>query len=158
MPQKRTPDGASPFDVGAYCPLFQHLGAIMGVSGRLSSRQARVGRLGARRRLEAPSVEPPTSSGWAQGQDFHGDAGHVGPEAGTLEAGWELEILARVEAGHQTRHTSSLYRGLPAVQAKACRNSGMLMTRPFTRYLFGECGSVIADSLSSSGRVFSHAH
>ncbi len=60
--------------------------------------------------------------------------------------------------GYHTRQRFSRTMGCPALQLKACWNSGMFTTRPFTRYLPGECSLVMAFTRRFSGRWFSQAH
>src|SRR5262249_37718434 len=59
---------------------------------------------------------------------------------------------------YHTRQRFSRTMGWPALQPKACWNSGMFTIRPFTRYLPGECSLVMALARRFSGRSFSHAH
>src|SRR5258708_33791613 len=61
------------------------------------------------------------------------------------------EIGSLQSLHHHTRHLLSLTIGWPGLHAKACVNSGMFTTSPFTRYLPGECGSVIACTRWVSG-------
>src|SRR5580658_10916879 len=62
------------------------------------------------------------------------------------------------EVHHQTRQRFSFTIGWPDLHANAFSNSGRFTTRPLTRYLPGECGSVMAFTRRFSGRLFSHAH
>src|SRR5208282_3594087 len=59
---------------------------------------------------------------------------------------------------HQMRHRFSFTIAWPALHANAFSNSGIFTTRPLTRYLPGECGSVMAFMRRFSGRLFSQAH
>jgi hypothetical protein len=57
---------------------------------------------------------------------------------------------------YQTRQAFGLTIGASALHENAFWNSGMFETTPFTRYLFEECGLVVAFNRSASGRAFSH--
>src|SRR5664279_3986364 len=61
---------------------------------------------------------------------------------------------------YHTLHTLSagFTIGCPALHENAVPNSGMFTTTPLIRYFAGECGSVMARALRSSGRSFAHAH
>src|SRR5436190_4578722 len=59
---------------------------------------------------------------------------------------------------HQTRHAFPFTIACPALQPNALANSGRSDTMPFTRYLPGECGLVMALTRRFSGRWFSQAH
>src|SRR5213075_239448 len=59
---------------------------------------------------------------------------------------------------HQTRHAFGFTIACPALHPNAFANSGRSETMPFTRYLPGECGLVMAFTRRFSGRWFSQAH
>jgi hypothetical protein len=57
---------------------------------------------------------------------------------------------------YQTLQRFSRTMGLPALQANAFWNSGMLDTTPLVRYLGGEWGSTVARRRRTSGRSALH--
>lgn len=59
---------------------------------------------------------------------------------------------------HHTLHGFARTIGCPALQEKACWNSGRFATMPLIRYFPSECGSVMALARRFSGRSFSQAH
>src|SRR5262245_399270 len=58
--------------------------------------------------------------------------------------------------GYHTEHGLTGAIGAPALQEKASANAGTSATTPLTRKRGGECGLVLARSVSASGRIFSH--
>jgi hypothetical protein len=59
-------------------------------------------------------------------------------------------------ATYQTRYIVAGAIGAPSLYAKASRKAGVFTRTPLTRYLPGECGSVLAASLANSSVLFTH--
>jgi hypothetical protein len=59
-------------------------------------------------------------------------------------------------AAYQTRWTVAGAIGVPTLHANASRNAGVFTRTPLTRYLPGECRSVLAASLAIASVRFTH--